>query len=49
MDVVGKTREMDDNEKRLLDKNTLLEQKIQALDLRLNDQNNTIASFFIKK
>lgn len=44
MDVIVKTREMDDNEKRLIEKNNLLEQKVNALDLKLNEQNNTVAS-----
>lgn len=46
MDVIVKTREMDDNEKRLIEKNNLLEQKVNALDLKLNEQNNTVASQF---
>lgn len=47
MDVIGKNREMDDKEKRLIDKNSLLEQQINALDIKLNEQNNSVASFFI--
>ena len=46
MDVVVKNREMDDNDKRLQDKNNLLEQQIQALDMKLNDQNNQLASIY---
>lgn len=45
MDVIGKNREMDDKEKRLIEKNNLLEQQINALDIKLSEQNNAVASF----
>jgi len=44
MDVIGKSREIEDNDKRFNDKNNLLEQKNQALEMKFNEQNNLIAS-----
>ena len=51
MDVIGKSRELDDSDRKMTERNNLLEQQIQALENKLNEQNNLIAStlYFKKK
>lgn len=46
MELNQKGRENEENEKKFNEKINLLNQKIQSLDFKINDQNNLIASNF---
>ena len=47
VEAINKMREVDDEGKRILEKNKLLEQKIISFEIQNNDKNNAISSYFL--
>ena len=45
VESIGKMREVDDEGKRILEKNNFLEQKILSFEIQNNEKNNEISGF----